>query len=229
MTGISGVSALSSVVIGAIGVAMTLVGGHAILDGSMTLGDWVMYVFFTGRLAAPLIQISSIGTQITEALAGLDRIREIRKLATEDAGDAERSALPSVRGDVRFDDVSFALRPRGPGALARLVPRARGLDDGPRRLERLGEEHADRASSWPSTGPRPAASSSTASTSRPSGLHDYRSHLGSCCRTTSSSTARSRRTSPIRGRGPRARSSWPPPASRTATSSSPASRRATTR
>ncbi len=84
MTGVSSVGALSSVVIGAIGVTMTLVGGHAILAGTMTLGDWVMYVFFTGLLAMPLIQISSIGTQITEALAGLDRIREIRKLATED-------------------------------------------------------------------------------------------------------------------------------------------------
>jgi subfamily B ATP-binding cassette protein MsbA len=111
MTGVSGVSALSSVVIGAIGVAMTLVGGHAILDGSMTLGDWVMYVFFTGLLAAPLIQISAIGTQITEALAGLDRIRELKKLATEDAGDVARSTLPSVRGDVRFDNVSFAYVP----------------------------------------------------------------------------------------------------------------------
>ncbi len=111
MTGVSGVSALSSVVIGAIGVTMTLVGGHAILDGHMTLGDWVMYVFFTGLLAAPLIQISAIGTQITEALAGLDRIRELKKLATEDSGDAARSALPSVRGDVRFEDVSFAYVP----------------------------------------------------------------------------------------------------------------------
>jgi subfamily B ATP-binding cassette protein MsbA len=107
MTGISGVSALSSVVIGAIGVTMTLVGGHAILAGTMTLGDWVMYVFFTGLLAMPLIQISSIGTQITEALAGLDRIREIRKLATEDDDDATRTSLPRVRGDVAFEDVTF--------------------------------------------------------------------------------------------------------------------------
>jgi len=107
MTGVSGVSALSSVVIGAIGVTMTLVGGHAILAGTMTLGDWVMYVFFTGLLAMPLIQISSIGTQITEALAGLDRIREIRKLATEDDDDATRTSLPRVRGDVAFEDVTF--------------------------------------------------------------------------------------------------------------------------
>jgi ABC-type multidrug transport system fused ATPase/permease subunit len=114
MTGVSGIGALSSVVIGAIGVAMTLVGGHAILDGSMTLGDWVMYIFFTGLLAAPLIQISSIGTQITEALAGLDRIREIKRLATEDAGDAGRKPLPDVRGDVRFEGVSFAYVPGVP-------------------------------------------------------------------------------------------------------------------
>ena len=114
MTGVSAVGALSAVVIGAIGVAMTLVGGQAILDGSMTLGDWVMYIFFTGLLAAPLIQISAIGTQITEALAGLDRIREIRRLATEDAGDAEKRPLPKVRGDVRFESVSFAYTPGVP-------------------------------------------------------------------------------------------------------------------
>ena len=114
MTGVSGVNALSSVVIGAIGVAMTLVGGRAVLSGSMTLGDWVMYVFFTGLLAMPLIQISSIGTQITEALAGLDRIREIRRLATEDDDAGERRPFPAVRGDVAFEDVSFEYNPGKP-------------------------------------------------------------------------------------------------------------------
>ena len=52
----------------------------------MTLGDFIMYVFFIGLMAAPLVQIASIGTQISEAFAGLDRIREMRGMATEDAG-----------------------------------------------------------------------------------------------------------------------------------------------
>ena len=57
----------------------------------MTLGDFIMYIFFTGLMAAPVVQIASIGTQITEAFAGLDRIREIRQTATEDADDASKA------------------------------------------------------------------------------------------------------------------------------------------
>jgi ABC-type multidrug transport system fused ATPase/permease subunit len=107
MTAISGVSSLTSIVVGAIGVTMILVGGRSILSGAMTLGDFVMYVFFTGLVAAPLVEIAAIGTQITEAFAGLDRIREVRGMATEDAEDASREAVKGVRGDVEFDDVSF--------------------------------------------------------------------------------------------------------------------------
>ena len=79
MTGVSVTTALSTVIIGVIGVMMITIGGHAILARTMTLGDFFMYIFFTGLVAAPMIQIASIGTQITEALAGLDRIREIKK------------------------------------------------------------------------------------------------------------------------------------------------------
>ena len=97
--------------IGAIGVIMILVGGHAVLDGSMTLGGLVMYLLFTGMLAAPVIQIASIGTQITEAFAGIDRILDIRSQITEDAGDEARTPLGTVRGDVEFQDVTFAYKP----------------------------------------------------------------------------------------------------------------------
>ena len=88
LTGISAVTSFGGVVIGAIGVVMMVVGGRAILAGTMTLGDFIMYIFFVGMLAAPLIQMSSIGTQLSEALAGLDRIREIKAMATEDDEDA---------------------------------------------------------------------------------------------------------------------------------------------
>jgi subfamily B ATP-binding cassette protein MsbA len=73
----------------------------------MTLGDLIMYIFFIGLVAAPLVSIASIGTQITEAFAGLDRIREIRRMATEDDEDASRMPLPDVRGEVAFHDVTF--------------------------------------------------------------------------------------------------------------------------
>ncbi len=107
MTGISATTAMGTVVIGVTGVIMITIGGRAIVDGTMTLGDFVMYIFFTGLVAAPLISIASIGTQITEAFAGLDRIREIRKMATEDADDDNRRLLTDVQGRVTFEDVWF--------------------------------------------------------------------------------------------------------------------------
>jgi len=58
-------------------------------------------------MTMPVIQLASIGTQVSEAFAGLDRIREIRRMATEDDEDATRASLPDVRGEVAFDDVSF--------------------------------------------------------------------------------------------------------------------------
>ena len=82
------------------------VGGRSV-DGPMTLGDLFMYVFFTGLMALPLIQFAAIGTQITEAFAGLDRIREVMNMATEDADDAGRAPLAEVSGEVEFENVWF--------------------------------------------------------------------------------------------------------------------------
>jgi ABC-type multidrug transport system fused ATPase/permease subunit len=107
MTGVSAITAFSSVIIGAVGVVMITVGGHSVLAGQMTLGDLFMYVFFTGLMAMPVIEIAAIGTQITEAFAGLDRIREILNMRTEDEEDARREALDGIRGDVEFEDVVF--------------------------------------------------------------------------------------------------------------------------
>jgi ABC-type multidrug transport system fused ATPase/permease subunit len=107
MTGVSGVTAFSTVIIGSIGVILTLVGGRAVLDGQMTLGDLFMYIFFTALVAAPLVEIAAIGTQITEAFAGLDRIREIKRMATEDEHEDEREPLDNISGEIAFEDVSF--------------------------------------------------------------------------------------------------------------------------
>ena len=114
ITGTSAVGAGSTVITGLVGVVMIVVGGRAILAGTMTLGDFVMYVFFVGLMAAPLVQMASIGTQITEAFAGLDRIREIMQMQTEDFADAEKSALQTVEGTIEFNDVSFEYDPGVP-------------------------------------------------------------------------------------------------------------------
>ncbi|HXT15243.1 MAG TPA: ABC transporter ATP-binding protein [Gemmatimonadaceae bacterium] len=107
ITGTSAVGAGAALVIGIVGVLLIVIGGHSVLNGSMTLGDMFMYVFFMGLLAAPLIQISSISTQVSEAFAGLDRIAEIRNMATEDQSDASKESIADVEGTVEFHDVSF--------------------------------------------------------------------------------------------------------------------------
>ena len=114
MTGVSGVTAFSGVVIGAIGIVMIVGGGNSILSGSMTLGGLFVYLILTGMLAMPVIQIASIGTQITEAFAGLDRIHEILDTAREDADDKNRAPLDELQGEIEFDDVSFEYNPGVP-------------------------------------------------------------------------------------------------------------------
>jgi subfamily B ATP-binding cassette protein MsbA len=86
---------------------MIWLGGRDILAGRMTLGDFFMYIFFIGLVAAPLVSIASIGTQITEAFAGLDRIREVLDTPTEDDVDKNKAALSSINGHIAFDDVWF--------------------------------------------------------------------------------------------------------------------------
>jgi subfamily B ATP-binding cassette protein MsbA len=107
MVGVSAVGAVSTVIVGIIGVLMIVVGGRSILSGAMTVGEFVTYIFFTGMVAAPLISIASIGTQISEAFAGLDRIREIRAMMTEDEETAGFAPIERLRGDVAFEHVTF--------------------------------------------------------------------------------------------------------------------------
>jgi subfamily B ATP-binding cassette protein MsbA len=107
IVGVNAVSSFTTVLTGIVGVLLILIGGRSILSGEMTLGDFIMYVFFIGLVAAPLIGVANIGTQISEAFAGLDRIREVREMATEDEHDAERRPVPELRGEIEFDDVRF--------------------------------------------------------------------------------------------------------------------------
>ena len=114
MTGISATTALSTVVVGIIGTLLIVVGGGDIIAGRMSNGDLFLYVLLTGLLAAPLIQIASIGTQITEAFAGLDRIRELRAMAAEDADDEGKDIAGTIQGRVEFEHVTFSYDPGVP-------------------------------------------------------------------------------------------------------------------
>lgn len=114
MTGVSAVSSFSTIIVGAIGVVVILVGGNSVMADRMTTGQLFQYVFFTSLLALPIINLSNIGTQITEALAGLDRIREIMRKATEDEEDQTKQSLPNVRGEIEFQNVSFEYEENAP-------------------------------------------------------------------------------------------------------------------
>ena len=107
VTGVSAVSAVAILVMGTIGALMIVLGGQALIAGSWTTGELFQYIIFTGLVIAPVVQVSSIGTQITEAFAGLDRIREIRSMATEDEEDAARVPVSGIDGEVRLERVWF--------------------------------------------------------------------------------------------------------------------------
>jgi ABC-type multidrug transport system fused ATPase/permease subunit len=83
-------------------------GGHKVLSGGMTLGQFFAFNVFLGLLVAPVFQIVAIGTQITEAITGLERTREILNEAQEDADPRRKVALDRITGYVAMEDVSFA-------------------------------------------------------------------------------------------------------------------------
>jgi len=114
ITGVSAITAFSTAIIGIIGVIMIIVGGRSILAGTMTIGEFFNYILFTGLLAAPVVQMASIGTQISEAFAGLDRIRELLQMTTEDQEDATKAPTGEIAGEVAFDDVGFEYNPGTP-------------------------------------------------------------------------------------------------------------------
>ena len=94
-----------------LGVATTSVmgfGGYMIIQGDLTVGEFVEFTVLLGLMIAPIVQMSNIGSQLTEALAGLDRTEELMNMVPE-ANQAERTIiLESVHGDMNFNDVSFA-------------------------------------------------------------------------------------------------------------------------
>jgi subfamily B ATP-binding cassette protein MsbA len=107
MTGFSAVGAFSTLLLGIVGVAIMWIGANDILAGRMTIGAFVSYTLYLGLLVGPVVQIVSIGSQITEAFAGLERIREVRNEMTEDADDVRREPIPRIDGRVEFENVTF--------------------------------------------------------------------------------------------------------------------------
>ncbi|MBL8994584.1 MAG: ABC transporter ATP-binding protein [Spirochaetia bacterium] len=104
----SSLALAATFLMGVVSVSMMFLGGHAIVKGGMTLGDFTSYTLFLGFLVAPVVQMANIGTQLTEAFAGLDRMQEILGLSTEDADPNRNVSLEKFRGHIVFDQVSFS-------------------------------------------------------------------------------------------------------------------------
>jgi ABC-type multidrug transport system fused ATPase/permease subunit len=93
---------------GLVSAAIMFLGSRQILSGAMTLGTFLTFTIFLGLLIAPVTQIVSIGPQLTEALTGLERTREILSEKAEDATPGRNVQLGRIRGRVTFENVSFA-------------------------------------------------------------------------------------------------------------------------
>jgi ABC-type multidrug transport system fused ATPase/permease subunit len=105
-TSIMGLSA--SVLLGVVGAVIMFFGARQILAGSLTIGGFFTYTLFMGFLIAPVMQIVQIGTQLTEALAGLERTHELLKESAEDRDPRRIIALAEIDGNIGFENVSFS-------------------------------------------------------------------------------------------------------------------------
>src|SRR2546428_3855429 len=104
----------STLLMGIVSITVMIVGGRMILNGSMTIGDFFAFTLYLGFLVAPVFQMVSIGTQVTEAFAGLDRMHEVLEEQPEDVDPGRVVHLDRIRGTVRFENVTFEYEPAKP-------------------------------------------------------------------------------------------------------------------
>jgi subfamily B ATP-binding cassette protein MsbA len=108
LTATSVMSLSASLLMGVVGAIIMYMGAHQIMAGTLTIGSFFTYTLFLGFLVAPIVQIVNIGTQITEALAGLERTQEILRERPEDQDPKRTVTLDDIYGKVEFDHVSFS-------------------------------------------------------------------------------------------------------------------------
>ncbi len=98
----------SAFLLGLASVGIMGIGGAMIIDGTLSYGDFIAFTLLLGFMIAPIVQMSNIGSQLTEAFAGLDRTEEIMNMQAEDDPTIRTSELKGIHGDIKFDDVSFS-------------------------------------------------------------------------------------------------------------------------
>jgi subfamily B ATP-binding cassette protein MsbA len=114
LTMTSAMSAASTTVLGLVSALVMWFGGHRVLGNTWTVGDYFSYNMFLAFMIAPVFQVVNIGTQLTEAFAGLDRTNEIMSELEENQTPGRTLKMPQIEGKVRFDDVEFAYTPGKP-------------------------------------------------------------------------------------------------------------------
>lgn len=102
------ITSSSTFLLGLASAGIMGIGGYFIMHDSMTYGEFVSFTLFLGFMIAPIVQMSNIGSQLTEAMAGLDRTQELMNMTEEDDAEKRNIVLKSVKGDIVFKDVSFS-------------------------------------------------------------------------------------------------------------------------
>ncbi len=108
MTSTALVTSSSTFLLGLASAGIMGIGGYLMIQDQMTFGDFLSFTLYLGLMISPIVQMSNIGSQLTEALAGLDRTEEIMQMAEEDDPDVRTLTTPIIRGDIIFDNVHFA-------------------------------------------------------------------------------------------------------------------------
>ncbi|MGH9703448.1 MAG: ABC transporter ATP-binding protein, partial [Candidatus Acidiferrales bacterium] len=114
LTATSLMSLSATSMMGIVSATIMLLGARQILSGHMTLGTFLTYIIFLGMLVAPVFQIVGIGTQLTEAMAGLERTREVLNEKPEDEAPGRQQRMDRIRGQVEFEHVGFGYDPGKP-------------------------------------------------------------------------------------------------------------------
>jgi ABC-type multidrug transport system fused ATPase/permease subunit len=111
---VSGMGAITTLLVGAVTVAVLIIGGREVIAGRMTIGGLISFTLYLGLVVGPVVQIVAIGTQLSEAFAGLERIREVLGETREDADDKSKEPIGDVAGAVTLRNVWFEYSPGAP-------------------------------------------------------------------------------------------------------------------
>jgi len=108
LTATSFVTSAATFLLGLASAGIMGIGGYMIMQDEMTFGDFLAFTLYLGFMIAPIVQMSNIGSQFTEAFAGLDRTEEIMNIPLESDAKERTITLPQIKGDIRFENVGFA-------------------------------------------------------------------------------------------------------------------------